>query len=83
MEDKYKGHVIESGSWLREDTGRFKCCVSVLRHSGDSTTVSPPNFLEEEFDTLDEAERFGVRFCRDVIDGRVRKWWAGGQDPSR
>lgn len=83
MEHKYKGHVIDSVSWPGEDTGKFKCRVSILTHAGSFTTDTPPKFLEEEFDTLDEAEQFGVRFCIDVIDGKVPKWWAAEQDASK
>jgi hypothetical protein len=76
MEHEYKGHVIESVSWPREDTGKFKVRVSILKYAGDSVTESPPKFLDEQFATQEEAEQFGVRFCIDVIDGKVPKWWA-------
>lgn len=73
-EAKHKGYGIESVSWPRADTGKFKLRVSILKYSGDSMT-DYPKFLGEEFDTQEEAEQFGVRFCIDVIDGRVPKWW--------
>lgn len=72
MEAEYKEHVIESVSWPREDTGKFKLRVSILNHAGRSTT-DEKYFLEEEFDTQDEAEQFGVRFGQDVIDRKVLK----------
>ena len=67
MDAKHNGYVIESVSWARADTGKFKLRVSILKYSGDSTTEYP-KFLGEEFDTQEEAEQFGVRFCIDVIN---------------
>lgn len=74
MEAKHKGFVIDSVSWARADTGKFKCRVSILKYAPESVTESRPYFLEEEFDTQDEAEQFGVRFCIDVIDGKIPRW---------
>lgn len=70
MDAKHKGYGIESVSWTRADTGRFKLRVSILKYAGNSVT-DYTKFLGEEFDTQDEAEQFGVRFCMDVIDGKV------------
>lgn len=74
MEAKHNGFVIDSVSWARADTGKFKCRVSILKYAPESVTESRPYFLEEEFDTQDEAEQFGVRFCIDVIDRKIPRW---------
>ena len=70
MDATHNGYRIESRSWARTDTGRFKLSVSILYYAGHSVT-DYPFFLGEEFSTRDEAEQFGVRFAMDVIDGKV------------
>lgn len=70
MDATHNGYRIESSSWDRADTGKFKLKVSILSSSGDTVT-DLPFFLGEEFDRQDEAETFGIRFDIDVIDGKV------------
>lgn len=71
----HKGCGIKSVAWPRSDTGKFKCQVSILWDAGGSMRESPETNLEEEFDTPEQAEQFGVRSCIEVIDGKVPKWW--------
>jgi hypothetical protein len=69
MVTKYKQHEIESVAWRRPE--KFKAQVHILTYSGAGVT-DQWKWLHEEFDTQDEAEQSGIRFCMAEIDSRVR-----------
>lgn len=66
MVTQHKGHEITSVAWQRPV--KFMPQVSILSFAGSFAT-DQWRFLHAEFDTQEEAEQYGINFCKDVIDG--------------
>lgn len=70
MKHQYGTYEIEPKVWELRDSHRHSVEVTLSRHFGEGAWVCP-YYLNEEFETKRDAEIFGIRFGKDVIDGRV------------